>query len=87
MSGIAATRIQVSMFGTVQSIVSRLAAPRGAGMQVIIDVSRQRCADAGDFLDVRHARPLTSCRPPKWLSNALRFAGPSPTTASSTDSL
>src|SRR5215831_7689122 len=60
ISGIAAMRIHVRMFGTVQSIwrfstiggLSSVPECSGARVQMIINVSRERRTDTRDFLDV-----------------------------------
>src|SRR5262245_7875963 len=83
MSGIAAMRIHVRMFGTVQSIwrfrQTRSQSDRrrsGARVKVIINVSGERRTDTGDFLDVRHPGAHHLLQPPEVLEQGPALGGP-----------
>ena len=74
MSGIAAMRIQVSVFGTFQGIRGARIEP---GMQVIIKASRQRRADSCYLRQIRDPGTHDALQPTEVLEQ-LRGAWPAP---------
>src|SRR4051812_42577865 len=77
ISGIAAMRIHVSVFGTFQSIRSR-SGSLGTRVQVIIKTSGQGCADSGHLLEVGDSGPHDPLQPPEVLEQLATLGRPEP---------